>query len=79
MNCPACQSPESSVTTTLKYNTMNIRKRICAHCKFVFQSVEMLSDMEAILVHAYKLSRSSIVRSPCGIEMLAIPGKADPS
>lgn len=57
MNCPACQSPMQRVTDTLKFPTVHIRKLVCRHCRYEFGTLEMRSEMEALLVELSRITK----------------------
>ena len=49
MKCPCCQSEDNSVIDTRKYDTCNLRKRLCNACNTAFKTLEMFESAITVL------------------------------
>lgn len=57
MNCPACGHDRSSVENTVKWPSVDKRKQVCLKCGYVYTSVAMPVEYEALLECAALVTR----------------------
>lgn len=50
MQCPKCRSERTEVTKVMPFDTVNIRKRRCGKCGYIFPTYETIQDEKPVSV-----------------------------